>query len=354
MHKSEEEKGRKMCFGLETFVGRKVKGATTCWLLRVLLLMATFAECAVCMLVTAAGRTARHSWGGHLPRTGSGDPIAIASQLRLRGGALGSGAGKRGRGGEGDGDGMALTERTRGVVEAAIEMARARGNLEVTPLHVFLALFECDGRNSVLRLMLKQVASEQRAEEARQLITASLERSFRRLPVQKPAPPDLDLSGRLEDVLQRADNLRITQGDEYVAVDHLAVACIDEPAIQAAIGEAGLNPKKLAAAAKVLRGSRKVTSDVAESGYSALDKYGRNLVADASNGKLDPVIGRQDEIRRVVEVLSRRTKNNPVLVGEPGVGKTAVVEALAQRILAGEHLPPTAPAFLRACVSLCP
>ena len=290
----------------------------------------------------------------HVPRTGSGDPIAIASQLRLRGGALGSGAGKRGRGGEGDGDGMALTERTRGVVEAAIEMARARGNLEVTPLHVFLALFECDGRNSVLRLMLKQVASEQRAEEARQLITASLERSFRRLPVQKPAPPDLDLSGRLEDVLQRADNLRITQGDEYVAVDHLAVACIDEPAIQAAIGEAGLNPKKLAAAAKVLRGSRKVTSDVAESGYSALDKYGRNLVADASNGKLDPVIGRQDEIRRVVEVLSRRTKNNPVLVGEPGVGKTAVVEALAQRILAGEHLPPTAPAFLRACVSLCP
>ena len=281
-----------------------------------------------------------------MPRTGSGDPIAIASQLRLRGGALGSGAGKRGRGGEGDGDGMALTERTRGVVEAAIEMARARGNLEVTPLHVFLALFECDRRNSVLRLMLKQVASEQRAEEARQLITASLERSFRRLPVQKPAPPDLDLSGRLEDVLQRADNLRITQGDEYVAVDHLAVACIDaDPAIQAAIGEAGIAPKKLAAAAKVLRGSRKVTSETSESGYSALDKYGRNLVADAANGKLDPVIGRQDEIRRVVEVLSRRTKNNPVLVGEPGVGKTAVVEALAQRILAGKHLPPTATAF---------
>jgi ATP-dependent Clp protease ATP-binding subunit ClpB len=232
-----------------------------------------------------------------------------------------------------------MTARASTAVQAAVELARGRGNLEVTPIHLFQALMDEGGPNSIVSLMLKQASSEARAEQARPLIVESLERALRRLPVQKPPPPHLDASGRLAEVLQRADGLRVAQGDDFIALDHLAVACVDgDPAVQAAVGEAGIAPKKMTAAAKVLRGDKRVTSEseAGEAGYKALNKYARDLVAEAAAGKLDPVIGRMSEIRRVIEVLSRRTKNNPVLVGEPGVGKTAVVEGLAQRILAGD------------------
>lgn len=230
-----------------------------------------------------------------------------------------------------------MTERASAAMQAAVGSARANGNLEVTPLHLFMALFEEGGRSSILHLMLKEASSEQRADEARQIVMEALKGASRRLPVQTPPPEDLDISGRLSQCLQRADQLREAQGDKFVALDHLAVACVElEPIIQSALGEGGVAPKKMAAAAKALRGSRKVTSATSESGYQALATYARDLVAEAAAGRLDPVIGREGEIRRVVEVLSRRSKNNPVLVGEPGVGKTAVVEGLAQRILAGD------------------
>ena len=234
-------------------------------------------------------------------------------------------------------DRMAFTERASAAMQAAVEKGRAGGHLEVTPTHLFMAMLEEGGDNSIVRLLLKEASSEQRAEEARVVVSEALQGACRRIPKQTLPPQEIDISGRLAQCLQHADRLRASQGDDFVALDHLAVACVEgEPAIQAALGEAGVNPKKIAAAAKALRGSRKVTSATSESSYKALETFARDLVAEAAAGKLDPVIGREAEIRRVVEVLSRRSKNNPVLVGEPGVGKTAVVEGLAQRILAGD------------------
>jgi ATP-dependent Clp protease ATP-binding subunit ClpB len=139
------------------------------------------------------------------------------------------------------------------------------------------------------------------------------------------------------EVLQRAADLAEELGDEYVSTEHLTVglATVDSPA-KSVLESAGANADGLRAAFETVRGSARVTSPDPEGTYQALEKYGIDLTAQAKDGKLDPVIGRDSEIRRVVQVLSRRTKNNPVLIGEPGVGKTAVVEGLAQRIVAGD------------------
>src|SRR6185436_11419623 len=130
---------------------------------------------------------------------------------------------------------------------------------------------------------------------------------------------------------QEANRLK----DEYVAVEHLVIALIDEGAGSAAVRllrEEGLTRDGFLQALTGIRGNQRVTSAMPEVAYEALAKYGRDLVADARAGKLDPVIGRDSEIRRVIQILSRKTKNNPVLIGDPGVGKTAIVEGLAQRI----------------------
>jgi len=121
-----------------------------------------------------------------------------------------------------------------------------------------------------------------------------------------------------------------------LAVDHLIAAVIEDNDVSSALQECGLSKAKIAAAIKEKKGSHTATSKTAEDQYDALNKYGHNMIADAASGKLDPVIGRDDEIRRVVRVLARRTKNNPILIGEPGVGKTAIVEGLAQRIVRGD------------------
>ena len=254
--------------------------------------------------------------------------------LRLRGGD-----GRADVGGGQQDSGLQLTDRASAALQAAVEMARGRGNLEVTPLHLFLSLLEEGGAGGTLHLILKEASGDSRAAEAREIIAEALERVLRRLSVQQPPPPDIGMSGRLAETLQRADGLRGAQGDDYIALDHLVIASVEsEPAIKSAVCDAGVAPKRLAGAAKKLRGDRRVTTraETAEAGFTALGAFAHDLVAAAATGKLDPVIGREGEIRRLVEVLSRRTKNNPVLVGEPGVGKTAVVEGLAQRILAGE------------------
>src|SRR5262249_11968888 len=125
--------------------------------------------------------------------------------------------------------------------------------------------------------------------------------------------------------------------DEYISVEHLLLAIIDEGGAAArAFKTAGANRKRIEETLKQVRGSQRVTSQNPEATYEALNRYGRDLTKAADQGKPDPVIGRDDEIRRVIQVLSRRTKNNPVLIGEPGVGKTAIVEGLAQRIIRGD------------------
>ena len=142
---------------------------------------------------------------------------------------------------------------------------------------------------------------------------------------------------RLNRVLTRAEQEAGKLKDEFVSVEHVLIAMLDEPGATARIlREAGITHDKLMAVLKKVRGSQRVTSSNPEATYQALERYGRDLSQLAAAGKLDPVIGRDDEIRRVMQVLSRRTKNNPVLIGEPGVGKTAIVEGLAQRIVAGD------------------
>jgi len=138
-------------------------------------------------------------------------------------------------------------------------------------------------------------------------------------------------------VLTRAEDLAQKQGDEFVSIEHLlqailAVNCTASKILK----DAGVTEKELAAAIRELRGGQRVTSQSSEDTYQSLSKYAKNLVDEARAGRLDPVIGRDDEIRRVLQILSRRTKNNPILIGEPGTGKTAIVEGLAHRILRGD------------------
>src|SRR6202167_1903741 len=142
---------------------------------------------------------------------------------------------------------------------------------------------------------------------------------------------------RLGRVLARAEQEAGKLKDEYVSVEHVLIAMLDEPgAASKILREAGLTHDKLMAVLKKVRGNQRVTSSNPEATYQSLEKYGRDLTKLASAGKIDPVIGRDEEIRRVIQVLSRRTKNNPVLIGEPGVGKTAIVEGLARRIVQGD------------------
>ncbi len=145
------------------------------------------------------------------------------------------------------------------------------------------------------------------------------------------------MTQRLGRVLARAEQEAGKLTDEYVSIEHVLIAVLDEPgAASKILREAGLTHDNLMSVLKKVRGNQRVTSANPEATYQSLEKYGRDLTKLAEQGKVDPVIGRDEEIRRVVQVLSRRTKNNPVLIGEPGVGKTAIVEGLAQRIVRGD------------------
>src|SRR5690606_20531031 len=142
------------------------------------------------------------------------------------------------------------------------------------------------------------------------------------------------LSGHFRNALQQAEEEKAAFGDDYISTEHLFLGALSQErngAVRLLLGQ-GIDRDGFMAALTKVRGSHRVTTQTPESSYEALEKYGQDLTALAREGKLDPVIGRDEEIRRVIQVLSRRTKNNPVLIGEPGVGKTAIVEGLAQRI----------------------
>ena len=216
-----------------------------------------------------------------------------------------------------------FTEKALEALQEAAELARETGNQAVEPQHLLLALVHQD--EGVARTLLE------RAGASVQALQPALVSAIERFPkVSGGAQPYLSeaLSKHLEQAEREAERLK----DEYISTEHLLLALTD----QAILKEAGATHETLLRALRQVRGTQRVTDPNPESKYQALDKYGRDLTKLAKEGKLDPVIGRDEEIRRVIQVLSRRTKNNPVLIGEPGVGKTAIVEGLAQRIAQGD------------------
>ncbi len=223
-----------------------------------------------------------------------------------------------------------LTTKSQQALSEAIQMAAAAGNPNVDGLHLLAALVQQDGGTAAP--LLRAIG----ADPAQ--VLATVREQLARLPSAAGATVNApETSRQLLATLNTAGKLAKDMTDEYVSTEHLLVGLATDGGQAATVlRAAGASPKALTDAFEQVRGHGRVTSPDPESSYQALEKYGIDLTQSAREGKLDPVIGRDAEIRRVVQVLSRRTKNNPVLIGEPGVGKTAVVEGLAQRIVAGD------------------
>jgi ATP-dependent Clp protease ATP-binding subunit ClpB len=223
-----------------------------------------------------------------------------------------------------------LTTKSRDAVSAALRNALTAGNPNAEPSHLLHALLMVPG-NTVAPL-LQAVGADPA------VVDAAAQGAIAKLPAAKgTSVSQPQLSGSFARVLADAENRAEQMGDAYVATEHLliALAAVQSDA-RKILTDLKVSHTALTQKFNELRGSKRVTSPEAEGTTSALDQYGVDLTAQAREGKLDPVIGRDTEIRRVVQVLARRTKNNPVLIGEPGVGKTAVVEGLAQRLVAGD------------------
>src|SRR6266545_4054301 len=199
-----------------------------------------------------------------------------------------------------------LTIKSQEAIAAAQDLARRRGNPELYPEHLLLALLDQD-------LFADW-----------QGLRADAEQKLAARPTASGAQTMPQTSTAFARVLDRADEERTKLEDDYISTEHLFLALEPVPR------------DEILAWIKQVRGGQRVTSQDPEGSYQALSKFGRDLTDAAEQGKLDPVIGRDEEIRRVIQILSRRTKNNPVLIGEPGVGKTAIVEGLAQRVVAGD------------------
>ncbi len=210
------------------------------------------------------------------------------------------------------------TLKTQEAFSSAVDRARAGHNPEVTPEHVLAAIL--DQADGIAGPVLTRVGVEPAV--VRDRINGELARLPQAIGGEEPA-----VNRALRDVLTAADTQRTDMGDEYLSVEHLMLAMADR---------IGVDRDQLLDALRDVRGSHRVTSQNPEETFQALERYGRDLTTLARQGKIDPVIGRDEEVRRVIQVLSRRTKNNPVLIGEPGVGKTAIVEGLAQRIVEGD------------------
>ena len=221
-----------------------------------------------------------------------------------------------------------LTEKTQEAIQQAQTLAQEAQHQEITPEHLLLALLQ--QQDGTVPPILRQVGVDP------DRVATDLKAQLDRLP--KVYGADTYLGSRLRRLLDAASTEMERLKDEYLSTEHLLLAIVEESNSEAAkvLQRAGVSREKLLQALTQVRGSTRVTDATPESKFQALEKYTRDLTALAREGKLDPVIGREQEIRRVIQVLSRRTKNNPVLIGEAGVGKTAIVEGLAQRIAQGD------------------
>ena len=215
-------------------------------------------------------------------------------------------------------------------LQAAQALAVERGNPVVNDAHLFLALLDQD-EGIVVPILQKcgLNVTELRNEAVREV---------ERLPTQSGAGGQQTMAREFSQTLDRADSLARELGDSYISTEHLLISLVDVKGATARelLSARGIDKEQLGQALEQVRGSHRVTDAEPEGTYQALERYTKDLTDLARQGKLDPVIGRDEEIRRVIQVLSRRTKNNPVLIGDPGVGKTAIVEGLAQRIISGD------------------
>ena len=220
------------------------------------------------------------------------------------------------------------TIKSQEALQAAIDLARRNGNQSIEPAHLLGSLLSAG--DSLMDFLFSKLAVQRaRVEEANNTALSQL---------PKVSGGEPYLSQGANDVLNKAEDLAREMQDEYVAIEHIlmALVTVDSPTARMLKSDFGVNISDLKKAVEELHKGNRVTSQHAEEQYNSLSKYAINLCERAREGKLDPVIGRDDEIRRVLQILSRRTKNNPILIGEPGVGKTAIAEGLAYRIVRGD------------------
>ncbi len=221
----------------------------------------------------------------------------------------------------------AFTIKAQEAVQGAVNIAQRNQNQAIEPVHILRSLF--DAGEDVMHFLCNKtgIRSEQ--------VCAALDSVINGLPKVSGGEPYL--SGDANKALQKAEDMSKKDGDEYVSIEYILLALLTEKSQASQIlKDAGMNEKELRMAISELRKGSKVTQQTAEDTYQSLSKYAINLNEKARSGKLDPVIGRDEEIRRVLQILSRRTKNNPILIGEPGTGKTAIAEGLAHRIVRGD------------------
>src|SRR6476620_4165703 len=221
-----------------------------------------------------------------------------------------------------------MTIKLQEALQAASAHAMRRSHQGIDVEHLLLSLLEQEPGLATSLLEAAGVSAT--------AVKQAAEQALSKLPQVQgsgASPGQLHVTPRLSQVLTRAEQQMTTLRDEYLSVEHALLAMVDEGGV---FRKLGLTRDRLLSALQQVRGNQRVTSQDPEGTYQSLEKYGRDLTKLAGQGKLDPVIGRDDEIRRVIQILSRRTKNNPVLIGEPGVGKTAIVEGLAQRIIKGD------------------
>ena len=224
-----------------------------------------------------------------------------------------------------------FTQKSVEAIQAAQQLAEERQNQQIRQEHLLLCLLE--QKEGLIPQLMQKIGIDPAA--LRQKLTAAVER----LPqVSGSGAGQMYLSRELEQALNEAEKIAGEMHDEYTSVEHLMLGLFEkaDDTLTGLFREAGLTKEKFMAALRQVRGNRSVTTDTPEDTYDVLKKYGRDLTAAARSQKLDPVIGRDEEIRNVIRILSRKTKNNPCLIGEPGVGKTAIAEGLALRIVAGD------------------